>query len=315
MKYVDYYQVLGIKRDATLADIKKAYRKLAHQYHPDVSKEHAAEDKFKQVAEAYATLKDPEKRAAYDALGARPQGEDFVPPREWQEHFHETTQDFSDVDLADLLAAFAAAQGGRRQGQGRRPLHGQDFEMVLPVSLEQIYSGAETDISVAVPDYDAQGLLHRVPRTFRVRIPKGAAEGQRLRLPGKGGSGLHGGKPGDLYLVMQISPHTLYRLDKQDLYLDLPLSPWEAVLGGKVQVPTLGGPVEMTIPPGTVADRKLRLAKRGMPGANGTQGDLYATVRIDVPRTPTEQERELFSQLAAVSRYDPRAQLNAGKQP
>ncbi|MGB3291164.1 MAG: DnaJ C-terminal domain-containing protein [Burkholderiaceae bacterium] len=315
MKYVDYYQVLGLGRDATLADIKKAYRKLAHQYHPDVSKEAGAEDKFKQVAEAYATLKDPEKRAAYDALGTRPAGEDFVPPHEWSERFHEAPQDFSDVDLADLLAALAAAQGGGRHGRAGQVLHGQDFEMVLPVSLEQAYGGAETEIRVAVPDYDAQGLPHRVPRTFKVRIPKGAAEGQRLRLPGKGGSGLHGGKPGDLYLVMQMRPHKLYRLDRHDLYLDLPLSPWEAVLGGKVQVPTLGGPVELTIPPGTTADRKLRLAKRGMPGPNGTQGDLYATVRIDVPRQPTEAERELFGRLAALSSFDPRAQLNAGGQP
>lgn len=312
MKYVDYYQVLGVGRDATQAEIKKAYRSLAHKYHPDISKDAGAEEKFKQVAEAYGTLKDPEKRAAYDTLGRHPQGEEFVPPRQWQEQFHETAADFSDVDLADLLAAFAAAQQAGAHERAHRPLHGQDFEIPMPVTLEQIYSGAETEISIAVPQYDDQGLLHRVPKTFRVRIPKGASDGQRLRLPEKGGSGLHGGKPGDLYIVMQIQPHKVYRVSGNDLYLDLPLAPWEAALGSSVRIPTLGGTVEMTIPAGTTADRKLRLSKRGLPAANGTQGDLYAVIHIDVPKTLTERERALFGQLASESAFNPRAQLYAG---
>lgn len=312
MKYVDYYQVLGVERNATQADIKKAYRKLAHQYHPDVSKSADAEEKFKNVAEAYATLKDPEKRAAYDNLGPHSQGEEFVPPHQWQEHFHETPADFNDVDLADLLAAFAAAQraGGREHAQ--RPLHGQDFEYAVPVTLEQIYSGAETEISIALPEYDAQGLLHRIPKTFRVRIPKGATDGQRLRLPEKGGAGLHGGKPGDLYLLIKIQPHKLYRVSGNDLYIDLPLTPWEAALGASVQIPTLGGTVEMKIPAATVADRQLRLAKRGLPAASGVQGDLYAVVHIDVPKTLTDTERDLFTRLAAESKFNPRAQLYTG---
>ncbi len=313
MKFIDYYQVLGVERDATLADIKKAYRKLAHKYHPDVSKSADAESKFKELAEAYSTLKDPEKRAAYDTLGRHPQGEDFVPPQQWQEQFHESAADFSDVDLADLLSAFAAAQ--QRHGSAQRPLQGQDFEFSAPVTLEQIYNGAETEITVALPEYDSHGLLHRTPRTFRVRIPKGASDGQRLRLPEKGGSGLHGGKSGDLYIIIKIQPHPMYTVSGHDLYSELPLSPWEAALGAHIEISTLGGAVEMTIPPGSVAGRKFRLGKRGLPAVSGAQGDLYAVVRIEVPKTLTARERELFAQLAAESTFNPRAHLQAGAKP
>jgi curved DNA-binding protein len=221
------------------------------------------------------------------------------------------------VDLADLLAAFAAAQRSERaSGQGRRhappPLRGQDFEFTLPVTLEQVYSGVETEVSLQIPEYDAQGLLHQAAKTFRIRIPKGATDGQRLRLPGKGGAGINGGKPGDLYLAMRLQPHELYRLDGKDLYLDLPLAPWEAVLGASVRIPTLGGTVEMKIPPGTVAGRKLRLAGRGLPAATGAQGDQYAVVQIDVPRTVSDEERELYTRLASVSGYRPRSHFDAG---
>jgi curved DNA-binding protein len=180
------------------------------------------------------------------------------------------------------------------------------------VTLEQIYSGAETEISLSLPEYDEHGLAHRIAKMFRVRVPKGATDGQRLRLAGKGAPGLHGGKPGDLYLIMKIEPHKTYRVNGNDLYIDLPLAPWEAALGGTVQIPTLGGAVEMKIPPGTVAGRKLRLGKRGLPAANGEQGDLYAVVHIDIPKTLTPRERELFAQLAAESTFNPRAPHHAG---
>lgn len=315
MKYVDYYQVLGVSRDATQADIKKAYRKLAHKHHPDVSKGTSNEEKFKDISVAYATLKDPEKRAAYDELGRHPQGEEFVPPNQWREQFHGNGTDFSDVDLADLLAAFAASQQAEHQHrQQQQPLRGPDYEVPVSITLEQVYSGAETDITVSVPEYDAHGLLHRIPKTFRVRIPKGASDGQRLRLPEKGGAGLRGGPSGDLYIVMNIQPHKVYRVSGHDLYMDLPLAPWEAVLGASVQVPTLGGLVEMTIPAGTAAGQKMRLGKRGLPGSGGTQGDQYAVIHIEVPKTPTQAERELYSQLAATSRFDPRATITTGAQ-
>ncbi len=307
MKYIDYYEVLGVARDATQDEIKKAYRKLAHQYHPDVSKEAGAEQKFKEVAEAYSTLKDAEKRAAYDALGRHPQGEDFVPPHQWQQHYHEESADFSDVDLADLLAAFAAAQRAEQQQRARRPLHGQDFEVTMPVTLEQVYAGAEADLSLSLPDYDEQGMPRRSPKTYRIRIPKGASDGQRLRLPQKGGPGLNGGRAGDLYVTMQFQPHRLYRVSGHDLYIDLPLAPWEAGLGAAVEIPTLGGAVEMKIPEGTVAGRKLRLTGRGMPDSSGKHGDLYAIVQIDVPAKLSARERELMQQLADESAFNPRS--------
>jgi curved DNA-binding protein len=306
MKYVDYYKIMGVDRQATQGDIKKAYRKLAHQYHPDISKAADAEEKFKQVAEAYATLKDPAKREEYDQLGRRAENEEFVPPRAWQEQFHEGAGDFSDVDFADLLAAFHAAQQGGARDYAQRPLDGQDYEINVPVTLEQIYTGAETEISVRVPEYDAQGLPHRVEKTFRVHIPKGAADGQRLRLAGKGGAGHRGGAPGNLYIVITYSPHSVYRISGHDLYMDLHLAPWEAALGASVEIPTLGGVVEMTIPPGTVANRKLRLSNRGLPAGSGAKGNLYAVVQIDVPATLSTRERELFEQLAKESRFNPR---------
>jgi curved DNA-binding protein len=307
MKFKDYYQVLGLERTATAAEIKTAYRKLAHKFHPDVSKDPAGEAKFKEIAEAYATLKDPEKRAEYDQLGQRRPGENFEPPRDWQNQFHESASAFDDVDLADLLAAMAAARHGQGRGAGG-PLKraGQDYEVTTEVSLEQVYEGAEIDVGIAVPEYDAQGLQHRVPRTFRVRVPKGLQDGQRLRLAGKGGQGTGGGKNGDLYIMMRLKAHPRYRLSGKDLYTDLPLTPWEAVLGAAVEVPTLGGTVELTIPAGTMAARRFRLAKRGLPGADGEHGNLYAVVRIEVPKTVDAEERKLFEQLAAHSRFNPR---------
>ena len=191
-------------------------------------------------------------------------------------------------------------------------MRGPDYEVPIPITLEQVYSGAQTDVTVAVPDYDANGLLHRTPKTFSVHIPKGAADGQRLRLPGKGGAGARGGPAGDLYLVMNLQPHSLYRPSGNDLYIDLPLAPWEAVLGANVRIPTPGGPVDINVPAGTVAERKLRLAKRGLPVPNGAHGDLYAVCRINVPSKPSAGERALFQQLAAESAFNPRGPLYDG---
>ena len=311
MKFKDYYQALGIERTATLADIKQAYRKLAHKYHPDVSKDPQGEEKFKDIAEAYATLKDPEKRKAYDELGKRPAGEQFTPPPDWQQHFNAGASGFDDIDLADLFAAFGR---NRRDGEARAefPLNGQDFEIVAPVSLEQVFNGGEIELSAELPEYDKNGLARRVARTFHIKIPKGASDGQRLRLPGKGGPGLNGGRPGDLYVALALQPHPLYRISGRDLSIDLPLAPWEAVLGAKVRIPTLAGEVELDIKPGTMAGQKLRLAKRGLTAADGSVGALYAVVDIVVPKTVGRREHELFEQLAAASDFNPRAHLAQG---
>jgi curved DNA-binding protein len=312
MKYKDYYQTLGLDRNASAEDIKKAYRKLAHEYHPDVSKDPKGEEKFKDIAEAYATLKDPEKRQEYDNLGRRPAGENFTPPPDWQQHFGGGASSFDDVDLADILSAFTSARRGNGRARGGFPSPGQDYEVTAPVSLEQVFNGGEIDVPVELPEYDERGLLHRVPRTFRVKVPKGAADGHRLRLAGKGGQGRNGGKPGDLYVALNVVPHPLYRVSGRDLYVDLPLTPWEAVLGAAVQIPTLGGTVELNIKPGTTAGQKLRLARRGLPQSDGSVGDLYAVTHIEVPKTVSERERELYEQLAAVSDFNPRRHFTSG---
>lgn len=309
MKYKDYYAILGVPRDAGSEEIKKAYRKLAHKYHPDVSRDPAGEEKFKEVAEAYETLRSPEKRAAYDQLGSHPPGQDFQPPPDWGKQFGDGQFAFEDVDLADLFAGLAAGRQrpGRQTRQFRMP--GQDYEVTAHIALEDAYRGTEVELNLTVPEHDDEGLLRRVPRTFKVRIPKGAANGQRLRLPGRGGKGRHGGRDGDLYLNIVVHPHPLFRVDGHDLYLDLPLAPWEAVLGATVEVPTLGGPVHLKVPSNARAGQQLRLAKRGLPGPHGAQGDLYAIVQIVVPAATSERERELFRELAQGSTFNPRGRF------
>jgi len=305
MKFVDYYQVLGVERSASPAEIKAAYRKLAHRYHPDVSKDPQGEEKFKQIAQAYDTLKDPDKRAEYDRLGRRASGEEFVPPQSWREQFGNRT-DFEDIDLADILSAFTSGRQGSARRQRARPHRGEDYEVNLDVTVEQIHKGGEAELTVELPERDEYGLPRRTPRTFQVRIPPGASDGQRLRLTAKGGPGLHGGTAGDLYVKLRLVPHALYRVSGRDLYLDLPITPAEAVLGASVDVPTLDGWVSLTLPPDTPAGRNLRLAGRGLPDAQGRRGDLYAVVRIELPRTSSPEERALYKKLAECSSFKPR---------
>ena len=310
MKYKDYYDILGVARNASADDIKKAYRKLARKYHPDVSKEKNAEDRFKEVAEAYETLKDAEKRAAYDRLGTYSPGQDFRPSPDWQQDFSGGQFSFDDLDLADLFAGLQGSRGFHRASGARAnmAMPGEDYEVNVRITLEQAYRGTTLDLNLQIPEYDEQGRLRRVPRNIKARIPKGAAEGQRLRLPAKGGKGVNGGRDGDLYLNITLEPHRLFRASGHDLYLDLPLAPWEAVLGASVEIPTLGGPVRLKIRPGTHAGQQLRLAKRGLPRPrDGSEGDLYAIVQIAVPTVADERERVLYQQLATESKFDPRA--------
>ncbi|MBI4192662.1 MAG: DnaJ domain-containing protein [Betaproteobacteria bacterium] len=308
MKYKDYYKVLGVERNASADDIRKAYRKLAHKYHPDVSKETGAKEKFQEVGEAYDTLKNPEKRAAYDQLGRYQPGQDFQPPPDWGRQFGDTHFSFDDLDLADL---FAGLSGGRRAHArgGRFPIPGEDYEVAAQITLEQAAHGAELDINLSVPEYDEHGVPRRVPRTFKARIAKGASEGQRLRLPGKGGKGCNGGRDGDLYLNVKLLAHPRFRPSGHDLYIDLPLAPWEAVLGATVEVPTLDGAVRLKVPAGTRAGQQLRLARRGLPRPREGEGDLYAVVQIVLPAELNEHERALFKQLADGSKFNPRSHL------
>jgi len=305
MKYKDYYSILGVERTASEDDIKKAYRKLAKKFHPDVSKESGAEEKFKEIAEAYATLKDKEKRAAYDQLGSHSSGQEFRPPPDWWKQFGESQSGFENIDLGDLFAGFAAGPG-RRRSRGDMRIPGEDYEVAVHITLEQAFHGTEIELELSMPEYDANGFMQRVPRKLKARIPRGATDGQRLRLPGKGGKGLNGGRDGDLYLNITLHPHSLYRVSGNDIYLDLPLAPWEAVLGTKVRVPTLAGAVNMTIPAGTRAGQKLRLAGRGLPRPSSGAGDLFAIAQIAVPTVVNDRERTLFSQLAETSTFNPR---------
>jgi curved DNA-binding protein len=313
VKYKDYYAALGVARTATADEIKKAYRKLARKYHPDVSKEAGAEEKFKEVAEAYETLKDSEKRAAYDELGRHAPGEQFRPPPGWQQSFGQqpsggSSFSFDDVDLADLFAGIA----GRGRGGARRPdmpMPGQDFEAAVRVSFDQAYKGTEIELDMAVPEPDENGFLRRVPHKIRVRIPRGVTDGQKLRVPGKGGKGANGGRDGDLYLDIEVQSHPLYRAEGLDLYMDLPLAPWEAVLGASVDVPTPAGRVTLKVPAGTHAGQKLRLSGRGLSRPDGTSGHLYAVAQIVVPTVVDERQRELFTQLKDASAFNPRAHM------
>lgn len=305
MKYKDYYEILGVKRDASADEIKKAYRKLAQKYHPDVTRDPGGEEKFKEVAEAYETLKSPEKRAAYDQLGRHQPGQDFRPPPDWGSRYAQEGFSFDDIDLEDLFAGLSRGRGPRRGGAAFRT-PGQDYEVVAEIPLEDAYRGTEVQLSLTVPEFDDQGRVRRVPRTFKVRIPAGAADGQRLRLAGQGGKGVNGGRDGDLYITVRLRPHRLYRVSGHDLYLDLPVAPWEAVLGASVEVPTPAGTVALKVPPDTRAGQQLRLAGRGLPRAGGEAGALYAIVQIVAPPNAGERERALYRQLAEVSDFDPR---------
>jgi curved DNA-binding protein len=294
MKYKDYYKILGVARGAGDDEIKKAYRKLARKYHPDVSKEPNAKEKFQEVSEAYETLRDKEKRAAYDSLGSGfRQGQDFRPPPDWFDRFGggNRSEDLHGVDLGELFESMGLF--GRAGRRSRRSFAGEDFEVPVRLTLEEAARGTERTVQLD-------------GRAFTARIPRGATDGQRLRLKDKGGPGTNGGPPGDLYLQIALEPHALYRASGHDLDLDVPLAPWEAALGAEVEVPTLEGRLTMKVPPGSKAGQKLRLAGKGLPKPGGGAGDLYAVLSIAVPATLTDSERKLFEELRETSRFDPR---------
>ncbi|MBS0320967.1 MAG: DnaJ domain-containing protein [Proteobacteria bacterium] len=311
MKYKDYYATLGVPRTASADDIKAAYRKLARKYHPDVSTEKDAEERFKEVAEAYETLKDAEKRAAYDQLGAHAPNEDFRPPPGWEQSFGGGAggfngASFDDIDLADLFGGLGGFREAR-QRQRTGPVPGRDFEAAVRISFDQAFHGAELKLDLASTEMGDDGALRRVPHPVTVRIPKGVHAGQRLRVPGKGGPGARGGPPGDLYLDIDVEAHPLYRVDGNDLYVDLPLAPWEAALGTTVKLPTPGGPVDLKVAAGTHAGQRLRLKGRGLARGGAEAGNLYAVVQIVVPGTVTARDRELYGELARNSTFSPRA--------
>jgi curved DNA-binding protein len=310
MKYKDYYKILGVERNAGEADIKKAYRKLARKYHPDVSKEKDAEEKFKEVSEAYEVLRDTEKRAAYDQMGAYQPGQEFRPPPGWEDQFRGQGgfQDLGDLDLFDLLAGLGRGgmRGGRRAGRNMR-MAGQDYEVAVQASLDDLLHGTEVEIPITATEMSDDGTLRRTTRPVRVRIPKGATDGQRLRVPGKGGPGSGGGPQGDLYIDVRLRPHPLYRVDGHDLYLEVPLTPWEAALGANVEIPTPAGKVSLRVPEAARAGQRLRVRGRGLPKPKSDEhGDLYAVLQIVSPTVLSEREKQLYRELAGSSSFNPR---------
>ncbi len=312
MKFKDYYAILGVERTATEVEIKKAFRKLARKYHPDVSKEKNAEEHFKEVAEAYETLKDAEKRAAYDSLGKRRAGEEFEPSRDWEREFAREFGNFDVHDIGNLGDLFEHfGHRGRRSGSPH-VASGQDFEVTAHISLDDAYRGTELSLELALMEPDLDGSFRRVTRPVNVRVPKGVTDGERLRVRGKGGPGAGGAAAGDLYLNIAVHPHPLFKTSGRDLYIEVPLAPWEAALGAEVEVPTMGGRVRVNVRPGARAGQKLRVAGRGLPAPHGGHGDLYCVIRIDVPATLTAHERTLYEELQRASNFNPRGHFVQG---
>jgi curved DNA-binding protein len=300
----DYYDALGVSRDASQDEIRQAYRRLARRNHPDVNKEPGAEDRFKQIAEAYDVLRDPEKRERYDRLGSNWRaGQDVAGAAGFGDGFDagngsgDVRVDFGSGDFGDFFEGFF---GRRRAGAGRAgfegfSMRGGDSEAVLDLGLEEAASGGKRWLSLG------DG------RSVEIDVPRGVRDGERIRVPGQGAQGVGGGTPGDLFLRIRLRPHPRFRVEGGDLYVDLAVSPWEAALGAEVPVPTLDGSAQVKVPAGSSSGRRLRLRGQGMPGRRGAPAaDLYAVVTIKVPRKLNRKERELFERLASTSKFDPR---------
>jgi curved DNA-binding protein len=314
MKFRDYYETFGLPRNAAQEDIKRAYRKLARKYHPDVSKEPDAESRFKELGEAYAVLKDPEKRAAYDQVGSHwKAGQDFQPPPGWDAGFEFSGRgaDLAD-DLADDLdqSDFFEALFGRRSSGARQPgMHarGEDHHVKVLIDLEDAYLGAQRSITLRVPTLDAQGHVVLRERRLDVGIPRGIRAGQHLRLAGQGNPGHGEGPAGDLFLEIGFNPHAKFRVDGRDVFIDLPLTPWEAALGCSVPLPTPEGSLQLKVPAGSAAGRQLRLKGKGIPG--DPAGDLYAVLGIALPPADSEQAKAAYRTMAEAFDFDPRTHV------
>lgn len=319
MDYKDYYKILGVKKDASQDEIKRAYRKLARKYHPDVSKESDAEARFKEVGEAYEVLKDPEKRQAYDQLGSNwkaGQG-GFEPPPGWEQNFDFGGGGYTSGNAQDYSSFFEDLFGGGRSAGGRYyssgggggfQSRGENVRARVMIDLEDSLNGATKNITLQMPEVNQQGQVVNKQRTLSVKIPKGIKEGQTIRLSKQGNPGIGGGEPGDLLLEVGFNPHRLYTVKGKDIYLNVPVAPWEATLGATIEVPTpTGGKVGMKVPPDSQQGRKLRLKGKGLPGKN--PGDFYVVLQIVLPPSSDPKVKELMERMRDEVDFNPRSYL------
>jgi curved DNA-binding protein len=311
VSYQDYYQTLGVARDAKQTEIQSAYRKLARKFHPDVNKDKGAEARFKQITEAYEVLKDPEKRAKYDALGANWQaGQDFTPPpgsRGMHFDFGGAGGQEFDGDFSSFFETLFGGAGPTMHGaRGRRAHRGQSHEADVELSLENVARGGTHEVMLRSVEHDEHGRPHETSKTYSIKLPPGTTEGTTIRLAGQGGAGAGGAAAGDLLLRVPIAPHRRFKVDGHDLSVHLAIAPWEAALGAKVELPLLSGAATLTIPAGSQSGAKLRLRGQGLTERDNSRGDLVVELDIVVPAKLTERERELFEQLAQESSFKPR---------
>jgi curved DNA-binding protein len=326
MQFQDYYETLGVPKTASQEEIKKAYRKLSKKYHPDINKAKGAEDKFKQIGEAYEVLKDPEKRRKYDQLGHDFRGgEEFRPPPGWQNvdfNFRGTRQGEVPGAFSDFFEAFFGGAGAGRAASGgrarRSPFSGGGFdeddrrrgeahEAEVTISLEDAYHGATKPISLQETTVDPDGGRKVEHRTFQVKIPPGTTDGTKIRLAGQGGKGLGGAPDGDLLLKVKLAAHPRFDVDGHDLKAVLPIAPWEAIFGAKVPLQTLDGEIQLKVPPHTQGGAKLRLKDKGLPKRGGERGHLTVELRIVVPTNLSDAERKLLEEWERLAKFDPRA--------
>ncbi len=313
MEFKDYYTILGVAKTADDAQIKKAYRKLARKYHPDVSKEKDAEVRMKEINEAREVLSDVEKRAAYDSLGSGHQaGQNFNPPPGWDAGYefsgssgsnsHRGPEDFSDF-FSSIFGNSSRAGGGRRSA-GPQPMQGEDHHAKVLIGLADAYIGSARMITLRAAKLDEAGRVVNEERTLNVKIPKGVAAGQHIRLAGQGSAGYGGGQAGDLFLEIQFTPDPRYHVDGRDVTQTVSITPWEAMLGAAIEVPTPSGDVQVKVPPNSQTGRKLRLKARGIPGE--TPGDLYLQLKVVLPPADTDKARELYETMARELAFNPR---------